>query len=252
VEDGGGLVLAVASSGQSRELVEEGGAVGEQVGRREGVREHTAGAGAVNVGAVGTGHPAGGGAAVVGHGTESSGDGGGRRSLEDVGVARATGAGSIGCAGGKAAAVADGIADCSATSTSAIALDDRALREPGDSSLDLGSLLRVDVNGDGFGGVRQKISGELGRTLLSVHEGASGGNAVGAGLRKLVQLGKLDFDLNGLTGHDGLEDLLVKVASGHTLVQTSERSAGSYETVRRLSNKNGGATYRPRRRSACQ
>jgi hypothetical protein len=252
VEDGGGLVLAVASSGQGRELVEEGGAVGEQVGGWKSVREHTAGASAVDVGAVGAGHAAGGGAAVVGHGAESGGDGGGRRCLEDVGVARAARTGSVGCAGGQAAAVADRIANSSATSASAVALDDRTLGEPGNSSLDLGSLLRVDINGDGLGSVRQKVSGKLGGTLLSVHEGASGGNAVGASLRKLVQLGELDFYLNGLTGQNGLEDVIVKTGGGHTLVQTSERSAGSCETIRELIKKNRRATYCSRKRSTCR
>ena len=75
VEDGGGLVLAVAVPGKGSELVEEGAAVGDDVGRREGVGEDTGGAGAVDVGAVGASDAASGGAAVVGDSTEAGGDG---------------------------------------------------------------------------------------------------------------------------------------------------------------------------------
>ena len=84
VEDGGGLVLAVAVPGKGSELVEEGAAVGDDVGRREGVGEDTGGAGAVDVGAVGASDAASGGAAVVGDSTEAGGDGGTGGGLEEL------------------------------------------------------------------------------------------------------------------------------------------------------------------------
>ena len=84
VEDGGGLVLAVTVPGEGSELVEEGAAVGDDVGRREGVGEDTGGAGAVDVGAVGASDAASGGAAVVGDSTEAGGDGGTGGGLEEL------------------------------------------------------------------------------------------------------------------------------------------------------------------------
>ena len=84
MEDGGGLVLAVAVPGEGSELVEKGVAVGDDVGRREGVGEHTGGAGAIDVGAVGASDATGGRAAVVGDSTEAGGDGGTGGGLEEL------------------------------------------------------------------------------------------------------------------------------------------------------------------------
>jgi len=75
VKNGGGLVLAVARPSQGSELVEEGGAISDKVGRWESVGKDAGGASAVDVGAVGTGHAASGGTAVVGDSTEAGGDG---------------------------------------------------------------------------------------------------------------------------------------------------------------------------------
>ena len=84
VEDGSGLVLAVAVPGEGSELVEEGAAVGDDVGRRKGIGEDTGGAGTVDIGAVRASDAAGGRAAVVGHSTEAGGDGGTGGGLEEL------------------------------------------------------------------------------------------------------------------------------------------------------------------------
>ena len=66
------------------ELVEEGAAVGDHVGRWEGVGEDTGGAGAIDVGTVGASDAAGGGAAVIGDSAEAGGDSGARGGLEEL------------------------------------------------------------------------------------------------------------------------------------------------------------------------
>ena len=230
MKNGGGLVLAIASPGQGSELVEEGVAVGEEVGRREGVSENAGGASAVDVGAVGTGHAASGRAAVVGDSAEASGDGvagggcGGLEELAELGGGARSGCG--GSVGGETAAVADGCADGRATGTGAVALDSSALGELRDCGRDSGSLLGVDINRDGFARVGKDISGELGGAFLSIEEATSGRDGVGAGLGELVQLSKLDLNLDGLAGLDGLENLLREVGVGHTLEKTGERCRG--------------------------
>lgn len=238
VEDGGGLVLAVALAGQGGELVEERVAVGNDVGGREGVGEDTSRAGAVDVSAVGAGDAGGGGATVVGDGAETGGNsvadvssGGLEEGVEPGGVARGSLGGSV---RSEAAAAAESVADGGAAGSSAVALDDGALGDLVDRSLDGGGLLRVDVNGDGFARVGESLASELGGVGVRVEERARSGDGVGAGLGELVQLSKLNFNLDGLAGFDGLEDLLGEVGVGQTLEVASERCRGSWGFVSRL------------------
>jgi hypothetical protein len=122
VEDGSGLVLAVTSPSEGRELVEEGAAVREDVRRREGVSEHAGRARSVDIGAVSASGAAGSTAAIASHGTEASGDGAAdirgsalKEFLEFSGRAGCGGGGSV---RGKAAAIVDSGADGSTTTAS--------------------------------------------------------------------------------------------------------------------------------------
>lgn len=88
VQGGGGLVLSVASTGQSRQSREVQRAVDHVGLRRQGVGEDTAGARGVDVRAVEVGGTAGGAAALGDDPAEDGGDGaarGGRAGLEVLG-----------------------------------------------------------------------------------------------------------------------------------------------------------------------
>jgi hypothetical protein len=227
MENSSGLILAVASPGKSRELVEESAAVGEEVGGRKGVGEHTSRARSVDIGAVSASDAAGSRAAIASYGTEASGDSAadvGGSALEELLELRGrAGRGSGSSVRCEAAAVANSGADGSTTSTSAVALNNSTFAELGDCGLNGGDLLGIDVDGDGLSRVSEHVSGENSGALFGVEEATGGGDVVGNALGEIIELCKLNFDLDGLTGLDGLEDFFREVGICHALEQTSER-----------------------------
>lgn len=231
VKDGGGLVLGVARPAQSGELVEEQRAVGHVVVGGESVGQDTGGAAAVDVSAVGASDSAGGGAAVAGDGAEASGNGvadrGGGALEEGVEPGGGARCGGGGCAAGQAAAAAEGVGDRSAARAGAVALDNSTLRDSVDGLLDSERLLGVNVKRDSLARVREDVSGQLSRVEVGKEEVAVGGYIVFATLGELVDLSKLNLDLDGLSSGEGLEHLLSEVLVSQTLVEASERGGSS-------------------------
>jgi hypothetical protein len=223
----------VALAGEGRKRAEEQRAVGDVVVRGEGVGQDTRGAGTVDVSAVGAGLAAGSGGAVRGDGTETCSDsaasrrGGSLEVLLELGR-RAGGCGS-GSGSGQSVAVAQSGADRTEASASAVTLDGSTLREGLHSSLNLRSLYRVDINFKLVAGVGKDSTRESGRVCLSVLNEPLGKDVVLAAGGEVVELRKLDLNLDGLAGRDRLEGLLGKRASSHALEYTKETGFGSWE-----------------------
>jgi hypothetical protein len=150
VQDSVRLSLCVASTAGSRKRAEEARAVNHLGGRGRCVCEHTAGAGAEDVGAVLGGCAAGGGAAfgrdVVEDGADCGCDAGGR-ALEVLGEF-----GGVGGRGSSSAcersAVGEGVYSGGAAGAGAVGLEDGALGEINPVAADLAGLCAIDGSDD--------------------------------------------------------------------------------------------------------
>jgi hypothetical protein len=143
--------------------------------------------------------------------------------LELAGRARGGSSGSSGC---QSLAVAEGGADSSEAGTRAVTLNGGALRELADGALDLGCLNGIDIDRKCVAGEGKGTSGQSSGVELSVRNGTSSEDVVLSARGELVQLSKFDLDLDGLTSHDWLEDVLGELGVSHTLQDTSEGSLG--------------------------
>lgn len=179
VKDSSSLVLSVALARESRKLVEEERAVGDVVVGGQGVGENVGLAATVNVSAVGAGLSSSGRSAVAGNCAQTGSDGaagGGRGGLKErlmsvvssrhtrskviylevcleCGCGARSGGGGSGS--GQSVAVGEGSTDGRQLGARAVTLDRSALGERLEGSLDLGSLLRVDVDGEVVALVRE-------------------------------------------------------------------------------------------------
>lgn len=235
MKDGSSLILLVALARKSRELVEEQRTVGDVVVRGKGVGQNVGLAATVDVGAVGTGLTAGGRGAVGGNSAEARGDGaaggrgGGLEVLLELGCRARSGGGGSGS--GQSVAVAESSADCGQLSAGAIALDGGTLAEGLQGSLDLGSLCGVDIDRKLVAGVGKDGAGESGGVSLCVLNDTLGEDVVFAALGEVVELRKLDLDLDGLASSDRLERVLGEGAGGDALEHTKETGLGGCDVL---------------------
>lgn len=208
-----GLVLAVAGSGGSGQLLEVQVAVGHVACSGDGVGEDTALASAVHVGAVVPGVAGVGGSALRGDSTEDVGNG--LSGLIAVRlevllhlVARTASSSLLGLGGHTGAARQSLLSDGELVA--------------GAVALNLGALMvEGSANGKGLGTVdfgldtvRVKGHGadELGAIILGEGEGALGEDVELAASGKIVELGDVKVDLDGLAGGDALEGSLFQAA----------------------------------------
>jgi hypothetical protein len=250
VQDGGGLILVVASTGQTREIAEEEGAIGDVVVGRESVGEHTGRATTIDISAyprcadqssdsfvnhgmdrsltVSTSSAAGSRTTIGSNSSQACGNSAAdaRRSRLEVLTEGASGpgGGSSGGSGCQSLAVAESGADSAQAGATAITLDNGALRELADCALNLGCLSSINVNRELVAGESKSTSSQSSGVELSIGNGSSSKDIVLSAGGKLVQFGEFNLNLNRLTSHDGLEDILAKLAVSKALHDTGERS----------------------------
>jgi hypothetical protein len=206
VQNGGGLVLAVAAVGQGGEVVEEQRAVCNVVVCREGVGEDVGSTPVVHVCAVCASWAAGGGLAICCDGGEAVGDGlagvvVGRHEvlLKLAGVA---GRGSVSGAGGELLAVVECCVDRFKLGAGAVALANGALCNLVDG---LGVHLRlegVDLEGQPVAVESESLAGQLGGVGLGVVDSSGSRDIIRTFDIHVVQLSQLNFDCECLAGVD--------------------------------------------------
>lgn len=141
-------------------------------------------------------------------------------------LASRAGGGSRGGSGCQSLAVAKSGADSTQAGATAVTLDGGALRELADGTLNLGSLSRIYVNRELVAGESKGTSSQSSGVELSVGDGSSSKDVVLSAGGELVQLGEFNLNLNGLTSHDRLEDILAELSVSKALHDTGERSLG--------------------------
>lgn len=208
-----GLVLAVAGSGGSGQLLEVQIAVGHVACSGDGVGENTALASAVHVGAVVPGVAGVGGSALGGDSAEDVGNG--LSGLVAVRlevllhlVAGTTG-GSLLSLGGHAGATRQSLLSNGELVAGAVALNLGALVvESGADGKGLGTIdFGLDaVRVEGYG------TDELGAVILGEGEGALGEDIELAARGKIMELGDVKVDFDGLARGDALEGGLFQAA----------------------------------------
>lgn len=214
VEGGGGLVLGVAGRRQRREGGEVQRAVDDVAAAGEGVGQDVAGAGAVDVGAVGLAHAGRGRAALgrdLGEDARDLGAGGGGARLEvlvDLGGGARDGGGAG--LGGERAAGGLGVDGGGLLGPGAVALHGGALGVLVELAADLVGRGAVDLGGERVGAVGQG-AGELGAVRFGSEEGPDGDDVERASRGEVVDLGGLPFGLYGLASGDGLESIFGQV-----------------------------------------
>jgi|SRR5690242_19478334 len=218
------LVLGVAGAAQRRQIGEEERTVDHLASRGVGVRQHAAGAGAQDIGAVISGVTAGTGAALGGDPVEHGCNGAlcrGRGRLEvlvhfgvvrlGIGRSRACEQGTIGECGGY----------YGAAGTRAVRLDDCALCELLVVAADLTSLLAVDscvqtVTDEG------NCTDDVGGVKVSVSESTLSENLEGTARAQIVCNSYVKGRLNALASSKDLKSRLFEVLCADAETKTIE------------------------------
>jgi hypothetical protein len=224
VEDGGSLVLSVASTAESGKTTEEKWAVDHLGGRRGCVCQDTAGASAEDISAVVAGVTRGGGAALRSNAVEyclNSGGGAGRGAFEvlvELGsvVDRSGGGGAR-----KRCAVGERGPGSSTAGTSAVRLDGGALGQVDPVATDLSGLCAVYRGRDLVAGEGNGTSNG-GRVEVGVGERTLGDNIEVTSNTQVVGDSDVKSSLNGLACLQDLESRLVEVLSADTKTDTLE------------------------------
>ena len=214
VQDSRSLVLSVAGTAQRRQASEEQGAVDHLAGRGVCVRQHTAGAGAEDVGAVVPAVAAGGGAALSGDTVEDGLDSAlcrGSTGLEVFSHLGIVGLGVRSRGARKRCTVGECVKGRGAAGASAVGLDNCALGELLVIAADLAGLLAVDRSIDAVADERNGTS-NLGRVEVGIGESALGEDLEVTTSAQVVGNSDIKGSFKGLPSSNDLEGRLIEVA----------------------------------------
>lgn len=233
VENGGSLVLCVAGAGQGREVVKEEVTVGDGTLGRNGVGQDAISAVVVGVSAESLGGAAVGRAALASNLGQNIGDlttdlvrGVLEELLDLLGGTRL---GSLSSSVGEVNTVLLSSNNGIATFALTVALDGGALGDSGVTNG--GSSGTIDVGVQLVGVVGDRAN-KLGASLLGKLEDSGGEDVELATRAKVVGVGNVELNLDGLASGNALEVALLEAMSGNAKADTLEGSSLAYEFVR--------------------
>lgn len=116
----------------------------------------------------------------------------------------------------------------SAAGAGAVSLHGRALLNEGGANR--GSLLAVDLSFDAVA-AEGNSAGNLGRVGIGVEEGALSDDLDGAAGAKVVELGSIELNLNGLASSNDLESFLGQTGGGNLKADAIEVDLVAYRVL---------------------